>query len=350
MNYLQNHALGFRASQTMVINFEGDDHVQQRIETIKQQLLQVPGVKNISASSNVPGDGNVGSWSMDFVKKTGDTIHTELPVYCIDFNYLHQYEVPLVAGRSLSNDFAEDSTTSMLINETALKQLGFASANDAIGVKVGMYPSDAKIVGVVKDFHYESLQKALGPLAIRMIPFKLRLFSVQLNSGNIQQTVAAIGSAWKDLAPERPLEYSFLDESFNRQYQSEIKFGQVFGIFTSIAIVIACLGLFGLALFSIQQRIKEIGVRKVLGASVAGITYTLSKDFIKLVLISILIASPIAYYFMAQWLQGFAYRVSIGVWVFLVAALGAIFIALLTISFQAVKAALANPAKSLRTE
>ncbi len=350
MNYLQQHDLGFASSQTMVINFEGDNHVQQRLDVIRQRLLSIPGVKGITASSNVPGDGNVGSWSADIVKKDGDTIHTELPVYCVDYNYLQQYGIPMVAGKAFSRNDAADSTESMLLNETAVRQMGFASATDAIGVIAGMYPTDGRITGIVKDFHFESLQKAVTPLAIRVIPFKFRLLSVELNGNNIQQTMAAIQSTWKILAPERPLEFSFLDESFNRQYQSDSKFGHVFGIFTVLAIVIACLGLFGLALFSVQQRTKEIGVRKVLGATVISIAATLSKGFLQLVIVAVVIASPVAYYCMYRWLNGFAYRTNISVWTFVIAGTAAVLIAFFTISFQSIKAAIANPVKSLRTE
>ena len=185
---------------------------------------------------------------------------------------------------------------------------------------------------------------------MRIMPFKYRLLSLELTTAYIQQTVADIQKTWKILAPQRPLEYSFLDETFNRQYEADIKFGNVFAIFTAIAIVIACLGLFGLALFSVQQRTKEIGIRKVLGANVASITTTLSKEFISLVIVAIIIGSPIAWYFMHEWLQDFAVRISISVWVFASAALSAIVIALITISFQTIRAALSNPINNLRTE
>lgn len=350
MNYLQQHPLGFSPSQTMVINFEGDQNIKERMGAIQQQLLSIPGVDKVSASSNVPGDGNSNTWSMDFVKKGGDTVHTELPFYGIDFNYLDQFNIPVVYGRALSESYPDDTVNSMLINETALKQLGFASPKDAIGTKVGMYPTDAEIVGVVKDFHFESLQKNISPLAMRVIPFTYRLLSVELSSGSLPKTVSDIQSKWKTLVPERPLEFSFLDETFNKQYEAQIKFGQVFGIFTVLAILIACFGLFGLSLFSVQQRTKEVGVRKVLGASVASITFTLGKDFIKLVFIAIVVGSPLAYFCMQSWLNHFAYRIAIHAWIFLAAGISVILIAFLTVSSQAVKAAIANPVKSLRTE
>lgn len=350
LQYMQQHDLGFKSSQTMVINFEGDNTVQQQYQTIRRQMLNIAGVKKVTASSNVPGDRNANTWSMDFAKKNGDTVSTELAIYLADFNYLDQYAIPIIAGRGFSEQYAADSTVSMLINETALKKLGFNNADEVIGIHVGMYPKDGKVIGVFKDFHFESLQKSVAPLVIRVIPSKFRLFSIEINSGNIRQTVAEIEKTWSKSVPQRPLEFSFLDESYNKQYQSEIQFGKVFAIFTSLAIIVACLGLFGLALFSIQQRTKEIGIRKVLGASVTGITSLLSKDFIRLVFIAILIASPISWYVMTKWLQDYSYHIEISWWLFVIAGSLAVVIALLTISFHAVKAAIANPVKSLRAE
>ena len=350
LRFMQQHDLGFKPSQTMVINFNSDNDVSSSYAVIKKELMRIPGVKSITASSNVPGDLNSGGWSMDFIKKTGDTVHTELPVYLTDFNFLNQYHIPMVAGRAFSINYAADTVESMLINETALTKLGFNNAEEAIGVKVAMYPSNARIIGVYRDFHFESLQKAIQPLAMRVIPNKFSLFSIEIETHNIQQTVNRIANAWKDLAPQRPLEYTFLDENFNKQYQSEVKFGQLFSVFSALAITIACFGLFGLALFSVKQRTKEIGIRKVIGASVPQIARLLSGDFILLVLIAIVVASPIAWYAMSKWIEPFAYRIQINWWMFAVSGAIATVIALATVSYLAIKAAVINPIKSLRSE
>ncbi|TSD67250.1 FtsX-like permease family protein [Inquilinus sp. KBS0705] len=350
LQFMQKHDLGFNPSQTMVINFEGDDAVKKQYQLIKNELMRVNGVKSVTASSNVPGTASSGGWSMNFVKRTGDTVHAELPIFLTDFNFMKQYNIPMVAGRGLSEGFAADTVESMIINETALRKLGFNNAEEAMGVKVGMYPNDAKIVGVYKDFHFESLQKPIQPLAIRIMPNKFRLFSIEMNTANVQQTVSDIQNIWKNMVPQRPIEYSFLNESFNRQYQAEIKFGQIFGVFTTLAISIACFGLFGLALFSVKQRTKEIGIRKVVGASVSQIAFLLSKDFVNLVIIATIIASPIALYAMHKWIQAFAYRIEISWWMFIISGLIAVIIALSTISYQAIKAAIANPVKSLKNE
>ncbi len=350
MNFLQKQDLGFRPGQTMVINFEGDRNVQKKLGFLKQNLLQIPGVTNVTASSNVPGDNAAGSWSMDFAMQHGDTIHTELPVYVVDHHFLQQFNIAVIAGREFSENYAADTTESMVINETALLKLGIASPKDAIGLTAGMYPSDGKITGVVKDFHYESLQKAVAPLVMRVIPFKFRLLSVKMSTADIGHTVSTIEQTWKRLCPERPLEYSFLDESFNRQYESVIKFSALFSIFSGLAIFVACLGLLGLALFSVQQRKKEIGIRKVLGAGLLSIAATINKEFLLLVLAAIIIATPVAWWAMYAWLQNFAYRTWIHWWVFVASGMVTIFIALLTVSFHAIRAALDNPVKTLKSE
>lgn len=350
LNFMQKHDLGFEPSQTLVINFEGDSKVQQKFAAIREELLRIPGVNRVTVSSNVPGDTKAGDWSMEFAKKNGDSVKTEFPIYLADYNYLQQYNVPIVAGRGFSNKYQADTVESMLINETALKELGFSTADEAIGIAVGMYPSNARIIGVFKDFHFESLKKAIRPLAMRVLPANFRLFSLDIKTTDINGTITRLENTWKQLVPGRPLEYSFLDENFNRQYVSEMQFGKIFSIFATLAIIIACLGLFGLALFSIGQRTKEIGIRKVLGASISGITALLSKDFIKLVLVAIVIAAPVSWVIMSRWLQEYSYRISISFWTYIIAGAGALLIAFLTVSFNAIRGAMANPVKCLRAE
>lgn len=350
MNFLQNQDLGFKTSQTLVINFEGDKNVRNKLEYIKSALLQIQGVKNIAASSSVPGDGTAGTWSMDFALHSSDTVHTELPVYLVDYHFLKQYNIPITAGRGFDLKYAADSTESILINETALRRLGIKNAEDVIGKNVGMYPTDGKIVGIVKDFHFESLQKPVEPLLLRILPLQLRLLSLELQGNNIKQTIASIEKSWKQLVPERPLEYKFLDETFNRQYDGEVKFGRVFGIFSFLAVFIACLGLSGLAAISTIQRTKEIGIRKILGASVISLTRLLGGNYLLLICISIMIASPIGWFAMKTWLNNFAYRGQISIWIFLTAGLGAAFMALVTVSFHSIRVATSNPINSLKNE
>jgi putative ABC transport system permease protein len=208
----------------------------------------------------------------------------------------------------------------------------------------------AKVIGVVKDFHFTSLRQEIKPFAFVITPSRTWLFAVKVSSQNLQQTLAQIELAWESLVPARPFDYYFLDESIDKLYRAEQNFRAIFSAMTLLSLIIACLGLFGLAAFTAEQRTKEIGIRKVLGASAAGIAGLLSKDFIKLVLIANLLACPIAWYAMKQWLQSFAYRIDLGWWVFALASGITLIIALLTVSTQAIKTALANPVESLRYE
>ncbi|MGN6532658.1 MAG: ABC transporter permease [Ginsengibacter sp.] len=256
----------------------------------------------------------------------------------------------MAAGRGFSKDFATDTTQAMVLNEAAVKMFGYTSPKQAIGKRFKQWGREGKIIGVMKDFHYRSLQEEIKPLSMRIEPNNCNLVSIKVAATNLPKTIAAIENKWKTLIPDRPFSYYFLDEFFNRQYRSEQRFGNLFLNFAILAIFISCLGLLGLASYSTIQRTKEIGIRKVLGASVSGITSLLSKDFIKLVLIAFVVASPIAWIGMHKWLQGFAYRIDIGWWVFILAGVLAILVALLTVSFQAIKAAIVNPVNSLRSE
>jgi putative ABC transport system permease protein len=256
----------------------------------------------------------------------------------------------MVAGRGFSREFGTDTTQAMVLNEAAVKMFGYSSANDAIGKRFKQWGREGKIIGVVKDFHFRGLQEPIKPLSMRMEPGRTNLLSANVATANLPATLAAIEHKWKELIPNRPFSYFFLDEFFNEQYSSEERFGKLFLNFAILAIFISCLGLLGLASYSTMQRTKEIGIRKVMGASVKGIINLLSKEFMSLVVISFFIAMPLAWYFMHTWLKDFAYRTDISWWVFALAGTLALMIALVTVSFQAVKAAIANPVKSLRAE
>jgi putative ABC transport system permease protein len=273
-----------------------------------------------------------------------------LDVYFVDFDFINQYKMKIVAGRGFSKQFATDTTEAMVINESTAKLLGYSSPEQAIGKNFDQWGRKGKIIGVIKDFHYQSLQQAIPPLTMRIEPQGYQMLSIKVSPNNLPSTIKTIENKWNRFIPDRPFDYTFLDESFDKQYRDEDRFGNLFLNFAVLAIFISCLGLLGLASYSTIQRTKEIGIRKVLGASVSNITTLLSKDFIKLVLIALLIASPIAWFGMHKWLEGFAYRINIDWWIFILAGALAILIALLTVSFQAIRAAIANPVKSLRTE
>jgi putative ABC transport system permease protein len=345
MNYMRNQDLGFSKDQMIVMDTYGDPAK----DAFKQALAGMPNVKSAATSSSVPGSGNPGAYSqIENIK--GDLQIANLDLYFVDFDYINQFKIKMVAGRGFSRDFATDTTQAMVLNEAAVKMFGYTSPQQAIGKKFKQWGREGKIIGVMKDFHFRSLQQPIKPLSMRIEPGGCNLVSANLSAANLPSTISAIENKWKTLIPNRPFSYFFLDDFFDKQYRSEERFGKLFLNFAILAIFISCLGLLGLASYSTIQRTKEIGVRKVLGASVANIVNLLSKDFLKLVAISSLIAFPIAWFAMHKWLEDFAYRTVISWWIFLMAAILATLIALFTISFQAIRAAIANPVKSLRTE
>jgi putative ABC transport system permease protein len=312
--------------------------------------MDQPGVVAASASRAVPGEflPNAGS---QIEGPDGQMNHQDPFIYEIDFDFVPVYHIALVAGRNYSRSYPTDSAHSMVINEAAAKLFGYTKSADAVGKKFSQWGRTGTVIGVVKDFNFRSLHQAVEPLTLRYgYPYNLNRISVSIKSNNVQATLARLRKTWDRMAPQRPFMYHFLDESFSAQYEADQHFGKLFTFFSYLAICIACLGLFGLSTFMAQQRIKEIGVRKVLGSSVSGIVLLLSKDFIKLILIAIVIATPLCLWAMNQWLQGFAYRITVGPVVFAEAGVISLSIALATMAWQSVKAALANPVSSLRNE
>ena len=345
LNYMRSQDLGFDKDQTVVIDTNGDKNK----ETFKQSLSSVPGVLSTTFSSSVPGSGNGAAYSK-LENPHGDMIVTSPDIYFVDFDYIKQFKIKLIAGRDFSKQFATDTTQSMVINEATAKLMGYSSPEQALGKKFDQWGRQGKIIGVVKDFHYQALQEPIRPLTMRIEPGGYQLLSIKVSAKNLPATIRNIESKWNEMIPNRPFAYTFLDETFDKQYRGEDRFGNLFFYFAILAIFISCMGLLGLASYSTIQRTKEIGVRKVLGASVTDIVNLLSKDFLKLVVISFVIAAPVAWLFMSKWLRDFAYRTNLAWWMFLFAGITAVIIAFGTISFQAIKAAVANPVKSLRTE
>jgi len=345
LKYMRSQDLGFNKDQMLIIDTNGD----KSKDAFKESLSSIPRVISTSFSSSVPGNGNSTAYSK-LENKSGDMQTASLDIYFVDFDFIRQYQMKIIAGRSFSKQFATDTTEAMVINESTAKLLGYSSPEQAIGKNFDQWGRKGKIIGVIKDFHYQSLQQAISPLTMRIEPQGYQMLSIKVSSNNLPSTIKSIEQKWNQFIPDRPFDYSFLDESFDKQYRDEDRFGNLFLNFAILAIFISCLGLLGLASYSTIQRTKEIGIRKVLGASVSNITTLLSGEFIKLVLIAMLIASPIAWFGMHKWLEEFAYRISINWWVFILAGALAILIALLTVSFQAIKAAIANPVRSLRSE
>lgn len=345
MNYMRNRDLGFNKDQILVMDTQG---APSRY-AFKEALSRISGVKSTAMSLSIPGGVNSQAYS-EVENFKGEFQAGSLDLYYVDFDFINQFKIKIVAGRAFSEQFKTDTLQAMIINETAVKMFGYSSPEQAIGKRFSQWESKGVIIGVMKDFHFRSLQQPIKPLSMRISPGNDQLVSVDVSSADLQTTIAAIENIWKELIPGRPFNYYFLDEFFDRQYRSEERFGKLFLNFASLAIFISCLGLLGLVSYSTVQRAKEIGVRKVMGASVSNIVTLLSKDFLKLIIIAAVIAFPVVWFAMNKWLQDFAYRVTVSWWYFLIAGVLAILIALFTIGIQAIKTAIANPVKSLRTE
>ncbi|HWV65905.1 ABC transporter permease [Chitinophaga sp.] len=350
LDHLRSHNLGFRQDQMLVIDYGGDAEVNKNIEAVKATLASNPAVLAITASRAVPGEFFPNAHTV-IASRSGEMVPFGPGLYEIDVDFLPAYEMKMAAGRAYSRDFPADMEQSMVINEAAAKQWGYADPKEIIGKNFEQWGRKGTVIGVVKDFNYQSLHKKVEPLALRMAPSEmLNRLSVRIKTAQISKTISELEHTWNALEPQRPFKYSFLDQAFNEQYLKDVRFGEIFAAFGTLTIFIACLGLFGLATFSTEKRLKEIGIRKVLGASITSIVGLLSGDFIKLVLVAILIATPLGWWGMHRWLNGFAYRVDIHWWTFGMAGLAAVLIALLTVGFLALKAARMNPVKSLKAE
>ena len=350
LHYIQTRNLGFNKDQVLIVN--GVSALNNNMTAFKNDVLQLPGVSSGTLGGYLPVSNsyrsdNTFSTEAVMTTKTG----FDMQNWLIDYDYIKTMGMEIIRGRNFSRDFGSDSSA-VIINETTAKIIGY---KDPIGkqlfrsVDEGARIKAFTIIGVVRNFNFETLHHEVGPLAF-MLSTGGGLASFKINTANTNQLVAQIESKWRSLAPGLPFSYRFLDDSFDEMYRSEQRVGKIALVFSALAIFIAGLGLFGLATFIAEQRTKEIGIRKVLGASVQGIVQMLSKDFIKLVAISFVIAAPAAWYFMHKWLQDFAYRINISWWIFVAAGLAALLTALVTVSFQAIRAAIMNPVKSLRTE
>jgi len=349
LHYMQSANLGFNKEHNLVIDYHYDSSITNRPELIASAFKKIPGVTDVSMASCIPGRANK-TFSTTFQTADGSTDDFQFDGWYIDDNFLNQYGIKIIAGRGFSAAFKSDIWQGMIINEAACKKLGYRNPEEAIGKTFSRNNRPGTIIGVVKDFQFHSAHEAVQPLTIQKLTDFYTFLTLTIKSDNVINTVNAVSKEWKQVASELPLIYFFSDDTFNLQYQSEARFSMLFTCFAGLAILISCLGLFGLSFYNTVLRKKEIGVRKVLGANVFNIVNLLSVDFIKLIVIAFLIAAPLAWFAMNKWLQSFAYRTNISWWVFLVAGLAALMIALMTVSFQAIKAAVANPVKSLRSE
>jgi predicted permease len=346
MNFIRNADLGFNKNAVFVVNSNWDSVQISRQEALKQQLLKLPGVETVSFSSDVPSSDNNWSTNFAFNHKPDEKFNVFLKF--ADADYFKTFGLQFDAGHAYA---VSDTMTDVVINETLVNKLGLKNANDAIGKQIKLGGGKwNNIVGVVKDFKTNSLREETKPVLLATRNKYYGSMAVKIHSPNLAQTKDAVLKTWDKFNPEfAPISF-FLDDSINDFYKQEDQLSLLYKIFAGIAIFISCLGLYGLVSFMAAQRTKEVGIRKVLGASVANIIYLFSKEFTILILVAFAVAVPVAYYMMSNWLNNFAYRINITIWVFVLAVVASVVIAWITVGYKAIKAAVANPAKSLRTE
>ncbi len=349
MKYIQNYKLGYSKDQVILLSPPSDSTTN--FEAISQELKQNSNIIEVGRSSRIPSIRLLDSWEAYVMK--GDSMtpsDINIKSLSVDEDFIPAYKIEMAAGRNFSKNFGTDKTEGFILNETAVRMLGWKNAKDAIGNRFGYGNVRGQIIGVTKDYHFESLHQKVAPIVMFMQTGNRRWLSVQIAGGDIKNSVDHMKKVWESRFPDKPFYYEFLDERFGRLYAREQTQQLLFGIFAGIAIFISCLGLLGLSMFMAELRVKEIGVRKVLGASIPSLVVLLSNDFLKLVVIAIIIASPIAWYGMHNWLENFAYHTNISIWIFVGAGFLSAGIALLTISFQSIKAALRNPINALKSE
>jgi putative ABC transport system permease protein len=347
MDFLQNKNLGLDKEQILQLRMR--DNINPKYQLIKEEMSKVPSVIIATATNFSYGNG-ISNIAM-LPEGAADNEITSEAVFGVDHNFIPTFKIELVAGRNFSKDIPTDEADAFIVNESAVKHFNWGTPETALGKKIDWgLGKKGKVIGVVKDFNYTSLHETIQPLIIHIIPNWFNLITLKVNADNIPETIEQLEEKWNALNLDSPFDYSFLDADFEKLYRAEQQTQSIVGFLASLAIFIACLGLFGLAAFMAEQRTKEIGVRKVLGADVLGIIALLSKDFLVLVGIAIVIALPISWFVSTKWLNSFAYRTDLTWWIFAIAGVIAILISLLTVSFQSVKAAMANPVNSLRNE
>lgn len=352
IQYMRKQSLGINIDQTLVIrppNVLTDSIYTQSMNAFKETLRQYTDIKGVVISTSIPGQPV--DWNAGGIKLVGtdESNQKQYRVIGMDHDYMKQYGIKLIAGRHFSRDFGTDDSA-VIFNKKGFEQLGLNKPEDAVGKRIDFWGRQYTIVGVAENFHQQSLREAYEPLIFRLIPGVRGYLSIKTPAAGAGETVSMVKSNWDKFFPGNTFEYFFLDDHFDQQYKADRRFGQVFGLFTLLAILVACLGLFGLASYTTIQRTKEIGIRKVLGASVLRILKLLYQEFAILLVIAFVIAVPLSWLTIVNWLQGYAFRINIQWYYFFIPFVSILVIALLTVSFQSIRAAIANPVKSLRTE
>ena len=348
MNFVQNADLGFNKEAVLLLNGNTDSISLSKQTAFKHQLLQIPGVQAVSFSNDAPSSDNNWSTNFRYNHQPSENFQFQLSLKYADADYIKTFGLQLIAGRNLSES---DTARETVINETLVKKLKIKNPNDVIGKTIGLGPNNwVPIVGVVKDFKTSSLREEIKPIAITCQKAVYWVTAVKMKTARLQSTVAAIQNMWDQYYPDYAYSGTFFDENIEKFYKQETQLSLLYKIFAGLAIFISCLGLYGLVSFMAIQKTKEVGIRKVLGASVTSLVQLFSKEFTILITVSFFIAAPVAWFMMHNWLNNFVYRISLSVDFFAIAIIGSVLIAWLTVGFKAIKAALANPVKALRSE
>lgn len=351
MNYIRNKDLGFERDQ--VLYFYANSQMRGKWDTFKQEILKHNGIKKIAGSSRVPSGRLADSSTARFYKEgdtEGQVLDFRLAMIRADEGFLDTYEIDLVAGENLPQKAPSDSTQQYLINEITAKRIGFSNPRDAVGQRLSYGRTEGNIIGVVADFNFESLHSPIAPIIFYSEQQRYYYASVQIEASQTENVLSYLSEIWKNYETEYPFNYTFVDENFESRYRAEVRMNDLFTVFAGLAILIGCLGLIGLVGFTVEQKDKEIGIRKVLGASIGNIVYVVTNNFVKLILIAFVLATPLVYYFMSEWLGSFAYHTEFNWVILLVSGGSALAISLATISFQTLKTAIKNPIKALRSE
>ena len=349
LDFMRTKDLGFDKENIAVLPVSGQ--ITSNYENIRERLLGHSGILNVSVGSRVPSGRLLDSQGTQAeVNGTLQDIDFRIADIHISHNFLETFDINLAAGRNFDIELASDSTEAFILNESAVETIGWTSPEEALDKEFHYGGRRGRVIGVVNDFNFESLHQSIAPIVFLIPDDRINSVAIKIRDNSREEVLSFLEEQWASLRPGYPFTYFFVQDSFDEQYNSEERLGTLFGFFSLIAIIIAALGLFGLASFTTQQRIKEIGIRKVLGASISQIVWLLSTRFTLLVILAIAIATPVAWYSMEQWLEGFAYQINMPVWSFVIAGVSAILIAWLTISYQSIKATIVNPVNSLRSE
>lgn len=349
VHFMQSQRLGFAGNQQLLLDFSNDQAVLNQFESLKRTWQEHPAVYSAAATRSIPGGYRPGATT--FIETAAGNMqdHT-FDVFEVDYGFIEHLDLEMAAGRAYSRAFASDTTSALIINEAAARLYGYADPAEIVGKRFNQWGRQGSVIGIVKDFHHQSLHQRIGPLSFRLAPANTGYFVLHVDTRNMNQTLAELEAIWQERIPHRPFLYSFLDERFDAQYQAERRFGGLFGTFAGLALFVACLGLIGTTTYATQQRTKEIGVRKVLGASVWRIVALLSREVVLLILFALAIAFPLAYFGMSAWMNTFPFRATLNLGLFLLAGGIVLVIAFLSVGQQTFRAATADPVKSLRYE